>query len=224
MRLGDYIVIAHANDTKVVNKKMKRHGLAITIEHPKGSVRVLHDDKGRPVYQKLMHSDYGYFNKTKGRDGDEVDCLVGPIQNAKEVFIVHMKDMGPVKSEREDEDKCMVGYQSADAAKAAFLAHYPATFYDGMTALPVAVFKKRLKTAQLPHMKKKLTARQGDITCTNTRKTYLSTGLLATATCPKCGSKKYSLKPTDFETAECAKCGKQFQVSWGKGLRTHKNA
>lgn len=193
MRLGDYIVIAHANDTKVVNKKMKRHGLAITIEHPKGSLRILHDDKGKPVYKKLMHSDYGYFNKTTGRDGDEVDCMVGPIPDAKEVFIVHMKDLGPVKSEREDEDKCMVGYQSADAAKAAFLAHYPATFYDGMTALPVAVFKKRLKTAQLPHRKKKITAGKSK--------------------CPKCGSKKYGLMPTDFETAKCSKCGKTWQVA-----------
>lgn len=31
--------------------------------------------------------------------------------------------------------------------------------------------------------------------------------------CPHCGSKDFSLMPTDFETAKCKKCGKNFQVS-----------
>lgn len=28
--------------------------------------------------------------------------------------------------------------------------------------------------------------------------------------CPRCGSTKYGLMPTDFETAKCSKCGKNF--------------
>lgn len=156
MRLVD--MLAHATDTPVANVPCKRHGLHITIEHPKGTLRVLHDDKGNPVYKKHMYNDYGYFNKTKGRDGDEVDCIVGPMQDAPEVYIVHMLDKGPVPKEREDEDKCMVGFPSPDVAKKAFLMHYPQEFYGGMTALPVAEFKRKLATAQLPYRKKKLTA------------------------------------------------------------------
>lgn len=33
------------------------------------------------------------------------------------------------------------------------------------------------------------------------------------AKCPKCGSKKFGLMPTDFETAKCSKCGKTWEIS-----------
>ena len=157
MRIMD-ILRLQAGDTKPVNRKVVRHGLSITIEHPKGTFRVLHDDRGVVVYKKLMSSDYGYFNGTKGRDGDEVDVMVGPMENAKEVYVVHMTDKGPRVDEREDEDKCLIGYPSATAAKAAFLAHYPRDFYSGMTCLPVETFKKQLATASLPYRRKKITA------------------------------------------------------------------
>lgn len=152
-------ITAHAKDTPVENAKTRVHGLPVTVEHEKGSVRCLHDDKGNVVYKQHMFADYGYFDKTKGRDGDEVDCFIGPMgDKAKEVFVVHMLDKGPVASEREDEDKCFVGYASATAAKTAFLMHYPAEFYGGMTCLPVAEFKKKLKAAQKPHRHKKIHA------------------------------------------------------------------
>lgn len=32
--------------------------------------------------------------------------------------------------------------------------------------------------------------------------------------CPSCGSRKYALMPSDFETAKCAKCGK----NWDHGI------
>lgn len=159
MNLNECISLrAHADDTPVDGRQVRMHGLPITIEHPRGTIRTLHDDSGNVVYKQHMHYSYGFFNGTKGRDGDEVDCFTGPIKDAKEVYVVHMKDMGPVPSEREDEDKCMIGFQSADAAKAAFLMHYPPSFYDGMTALPVALFKKKMAQARLPHRKKKITA------------------------------------------------------------------
>src|SRR5690349_2375838 len=110
MRLLD--ILAHAKDTKSAGLKMKVHGLAVTIEHSRGTVRRLHDDTGKLVYAKTMQAHYGYFDKTKGRDGDEVDCFVGPVKDAKEVYIIHMLDKGPTKRAREDEDKCMLGYPS----------------------------------------------------------------------------------------------------------------
>ena len=192
---------AHSKDTPVINQKAVVHGLPVTVEHRKGSVRTLHDDDGNVVYKQHMFADYGYFNKTKGRDGDEVDCFMGPLgSKAKEVFIVHMLDKGPVASEREDEDKCFVGYPSADAAKTAFLLHYPAEFYGGMTSLPVATFKQKLKTAQKPHMGKKI---HGSIQAAKS------------ISCPGCGSKKIVLMPTDFETAKCKDCGKTWQTKKG---------
>jgi hypothetical protein len=152
--------VAEDGDTPSANAKAKVHGLPLTIEVKKNNYRVLHDDKGNVVYRKLMLHDYGFIDKTKGRDGDEVDVFVGPIgDKAKEVFVIHMKDMGPVKNEREDEDKCFIGFPSADAAKAAFLAHYPANFYESMTAMPVDLFKKKMKQASRPYTNTKIHAR-----------------------------------------------------------------
>ncbi len=72
---------------------------------------------------------------------------------------MHMRDRGVVKSEREDEDKILIGYSSASMAKQAFLQHYPADFYESMTAMPVAEFKKRLAETQQPYTHNKLHAR-----------------------------------------------------------------
>lgn len=157
MRLAS--LLAHEKDTRPANLPMERHGLKLTIEHPRGTQRTLYNDEGKKVYSVHMHHHYGYFNGTKGRDGDEVDVMVGPLKDAKEVYVVHMKDMGPDPAEREDEDKVMIGFPTADAAKRAFLLHYPPDFYEGLTALPVATFKNKLAQAQLPYRKKKLTAR-----------------------------------------------------------------
>lgn len=177
---------------RTANTSKQANGFRIIIEHPKGSIRELEDDKGKVIYRKRMFYDYGYFPGTKGRDGDGVDVFVGPMGNASEVFIVHMKDLGPVKDAREDEDKVMLGFPSADAAKQAFLLHYPKNFYESLTALPLADFKKKMKTASLPYYNKKIHA---------------------AASCPKCGSKNYSLMPTDFETAKCKDCGKVWDTA-----------
>lgn len=156
MKLLD--LVAHVKDTPSKGIKTRAHGLPVTIEHPAGTLRTLHDDKGKVVYKKHMFHSYGFFDKTKGRDGDAVDCFLGPVKNAEEVYIVHMKDMGPVENEREDEDKCFVGFPSAEAARYAFLLHYPKNFFGGMTVLSVDDFKKKMATASLPYRRKKITA------------------------------------------------------------------
>jgi hypothetical protein len=232
MNLSQAIAItAHGKDTPSANKKMTVSGLPVTIEVPRGKDRVLHDDDGKQVYRRRMFHHYGFLNGTKGRDGDEVDVFVGPISDAKEAYIIHMRDMGPVPEEREDEDKVFLGFSSADAAKAAFLLHYPPTFYDGMTALPIEQFKKKLATASLPYRKKKITAaatncpqckRHLDVKDRRAgacqfcgRKIVRGDKNDVTAAeqkCPKCASKKIVLMPTDYETAKCSGCGHTFKA------------
>jgi hypothetical protein len=166
-----------------------------------------------------MSNHYGYINKTRGRDGDEVDCFIGPLKNAKEVYVVHMRDMGPVPSEREDEDKCFIGFPSADAAKAAFLRHYRPDFYESMTAMPVALFKDKMAQASRPYTHTKIHAeggRPGVYPRVRGTKPHAGVAISrkmdsagpAKAVCPNCGSKKYGLMPTDFETKKCSVCGK----------------
>lgn len=280
MQLNAAAILAHVRDTPVANENVVSHGLPITIEHKRGTQHTLHDDKGKVVYKVHMHHSYGYIRNTKGRDGDEVDCFLGPMKNAKEVYIVHMKDMGPVPSEREDEDKCMIGFPSADAAKTAFLLHYPDTFYNGMTSLPLVVFKKRLKQAQLPHREKKIHgggpgSGRHPVIGTRPSPEHLKTGLridynkivhkdasgrnlvsengakwrspttaehfdivkyrvgqiksgaskvnkewnkvINKPKCPHCHSKRFTLMPTDFETAKCKDCGKTYEINAKEG-------
>src|ERR1035438_2322826 len=150
-------------------------GLPVLIEYPAGSNRTLHDDDGNVVFQKKMKHHYGEIPGTIGRDGDAVDVMIGPDKNAAYAYIVHMRDMGPDAGEREDEDKAMVGFASADVAKAAFLSHYPENFFAGMTVLPMAVFGQKSRTASLPHHERKIHASKPH--------------------CPHCGSTKCSLMP-----------------------------
>lgn len=221
MHLGNLLALkAHSLDTPTVNGKTKVAGFPVTIEHPKGTQRKLHDDKGNVVYKVSMMHDYGYINRTKGRDGDEVDVFVGPIKDPKEVFVVHMKDMGPVPAEREDEDKVMLGFPSADAAKAAFLAHYPPNFFESMTTLPIATFKKKLKHASKPYTNTKIHAVNQGNCCTACGSFDLDAKagkcrrcgkaikelVAAKSICPFCGSSKIGLMLTDFETRKCLDC------------------
>lgn len=190
--IRDLMVLrCRVGDSPIANTKKTVMGLPVTVEAPKGTTRKLHNADGKVVYKVHMYHDYGFIDKTKGRDGDEVDCFTGPVPDAKEVYIVHMKDMGPDVNQREDEDKVMLGFPSADAAKTAFLLHYPPAFYDGMTSLPLAKFNARLAQTQKKHVSKKLNAAK-------------------MLKCPKCGSGRISLMPTDFETAKCRGCGKLF--------------
>jgi hypothetical protein len=158
MKLSQAIAYVAAQNESIA-KRITHSGLRISIEHPRGTTRLLKDDEGKVVWKKYMHHDYGFFENTDGRDGDEVDVMMGPLTNPDDVFIIHMIDKGPDVDEREDEDKVMLGFPNADAAKVAFHLHYPENFYGGMTVLPMKLFKKRLAHAQKPYTNRKLTAR-----------------------------------------------------------------
>jgi len=105
-------------------------GLPIAIENRKGSVRKGKDADGNEWRTKMKHP-YGYLKGTKGADGEEVDCYVGPKKDAKDAFVVHQKDKD---TGAYDEDKVMLGFPSKRAAKEAFLAHYDSPKFLGPVA------------------------------------------------------------------------------------------
>lgn len=96
------------------------NGLNISIENKKGSVRRGVDKDGHKWATK-MHFDYGYIRGTEGTDGDHVDCYLGDNMDAKKVYIVHQND--PV-THKYDEDKCMLGFDSLEDARRAYLMQY----------------------------------------------------------------------------------------------------
>lgn len=122
-------------------------GLRVAVENRKGSVRSGKDKDGHE-WRTKMKNPYGYLVGTKGADGEEVDCYVGPNKDAKDAFVVHQhKDTG----KGYDEDKALIGFESKKEAKEAYLKHYDDPKFLG----PISrVSIERLK--QLVASKKKL--------------------------------------------------------------------
>lgn len=114
-------------------------GLTIHVENAPGSVR---EGKGWRTEMKLP---YGEILSTRGTDGDKLDVYVGPWSDAENAYIVHQNFVGGPKDGKYDEDKVMLGFRSADEAKAAYLAHYSSPkFFRSITAMAFPLFKKAI--------------------------------------------------------------------------------
>lgn len=116
-------------------------GMNISIENKKGSIRRGTDSDGHKWAIK-MHYDYGYIRGTEGADGDHVDCYLGGNEDAKKVYIIHQKIPG---TDKYDEDKCMLGFDTLEEAKAAYLKQYDKPgFFGGVDTVAVEVFKEKV--------------------------------------------------------------------------------
>lgn len=122
------------------------HGLPVTMENPKGSIRRGVSKSGHSWHVKMPY-DYGYIKRTEGADGDHVDVCIGPDVNSDAVFIVDQKNADNGKF---DEHKVMLGYPDLESAKAAYVSG----FSDGrgknrmgpIVRMTMDEFKKWLKT------------------------------------------------------------------------------
>lgn len=114
-------------------------GFDISIENPAGSKRYYGKDKKK---FNVMKNHYGYFTKTKGKDGDHVDVFIGPdIENFDKVYVVDQKINGSF-----DESKVMLGFKTKKEAKAAYFANYDGNWHGFMhiTGVSLTTFKKWL--------------------------------------------------------------------------------
>lgn len=117
-------------------------GFDITIENPKGSYRKYKNNDGSEG-KNLMKNHYGYFNRTKGKDGDAVDVFIGNnIKNIEKVFIIDQND----NDGNFDESKVMLGFNSSKEAKQAYLNNYSKDWkgFRTITCVSMPVFKKWL--------------------------------------------------------------------------------
>lgn len=96
------------------------HSLRIAIENPKGSERSGVDKSGKRWSVTMKHH-YGYLKATTGRDNDHLDVFIGPNPESEKVFVVNQVDPDTGKF---DEHKIMMGFDSADEAKAGYLSNY----------------------------------------------------------------------------------------------------
>lgn len=120
-------------------------GMKIAIENPKGSYRKFKKEDGT-TGQVEMQNHYGYFNVTKGKDGDAVDVFIGPnIENFENVYCVDQNVVGGHHGVF-DETKVMLGFNSKEEAKEAYMSNYSPgwTGFRAITSVSLPVFKKWL--------------------------------------------------------------------------------
>lgn len=127
---------AQVFEVRTDEARARRMGLPLVIENPVGSIRRWRDTDGTEG-QTLMRYSYGYLVGAIGADGDDVDVYLGPVDEPELVFVVHQRRKGARDAEawpEPDEDKVMLGWDSADAAMAAYLAQYDdPRFFGGMS-------------------------------------------------------------------------------------------
>jgi len=131
--------------------KYSFQGLPLSIENQRGSYRQGMSPDGH-IWRTFMHADYGYIRLTLGVDGDHVDVYIGTHKHSDKVFIVHQQDP---KTKKYDEDKCMLGYETPQEAKAAYLRQYNNPgFFQSMETYDMATFKQMLKERKGMKLKK----------------------------------------------------------------------
>lgn len=120
-------------------------GLKIYVENAAGDVREGTGSGGKKWRTKMAHP-YGEILGTKGTDKDRLDVYVGSNPEAENVYIVHQNHPGNhPKAGKYDEDKAMIGFDSPEAAKEAYLKHYDRKdFFRSMTTMAFPLFKKMI--------------------------------------------------------------------------------
>lgn len=120
-------------------------GLKIDIENLAGSIREGTEPNGKKWRTKMRYH-YGEIRKTKGTDRDKLDVYIGPNPQSKKVFIVHQNHPGGrPKAGQYDEDKVMLGFNSAEEAKRGYLKQYDRKdFFRSMTEMNMSQFKKSI--------------------------------------------------------------------------------
>lgn len=117
------------------------HGLNISIENPRGSIRSGTDPDGNRWKRELAHH-YGYIKRTEGADGDQVDVFIGPNPDSQQVFVIDQTDA----QGNFDEHKVMLGFPNQVAARRGYLANYEDGWKVGpVTAMSMDQFKRWLE-------------------------------------------------------------------------------
>jgi len=126
--------------------KMKVGGMVIAVENPRGSIRAGQGIDG--PWQSKMNNHYGFIRGTNGADGEEMDCFIGPNLKAQTVHIINQND---TESGEFDEHKIMIGFDSPEAAKEAYLSAYSKDWggFDSMHSIDMASLKTWLKMGDM---------------------------------------------------------------------------
>lgn len=120
------------------------HGLDISIENPKGSVRRGTDASGKPWETEMQHH-YGYIKGSVARDGDHVDVFIGERPESTKAFII---DQINPKTGKYDEPKVILGATDGADAQRIYHANYEPGWkgMGAVTEMPVDQFRTWVRT------------------------------------------------------------------------------
>jgi hypothetical protein len=94
------------------------YGLRLAIENPRHTFRWGLADGRR--WESRVAAHYGYIRGTRGNDGDEVDCFVGPYPESQSAWVINQTDgQGGF-----DEHKVMLAFPDERAARSAYQLSY----------------------------------------------------------------------------------------------------
>ncbi|MFZ4539257.1 hypothetical protein [Propionivibrio sp.] len=119
------------------NYKMGRvslYGLSIAIEQPRGTYRTGVDAKTGKRWTNRMAAHYGYFERTKGNDGDGVDCFVGFYPQSESAYVINQNVGG-----RFDEAKVLIAFPDEDSARRAYIDSYDRGWNGLESIIPVSI-------------------------------------------------------------------------------------
>ena len=136
----DSVVSGEQSRKQAVSKSiMNIQGIAVNVDYGIGDMRSGYDSQGE-FWQTNFKVPYGRIQWA----GDQgLDVFIGDYINTPTVFIIHQKD--PILGTY-DEDKIMLGYQTAEQAKRSYLDHHgQQKNYIGMTEIPIDEFKEILE-------------------------------------------------------------------------------
>lgn len=107
-------------ETGIYNKaRISLQGHNITLETLKGQQRSGTDSNGK-AWSITMNNHYGELDGTTGYDGDAIDVFVGPNPKSGQIFVIdQISNDGTF-----DESKVMLGFDTAEEAKAAYMSNY----------------------------------------------------------------------------------------------------
>lgn len=107
--------------TGAAKRQKTIQGVTFKIELEPGDERTGTNPETGEKWSKKMSVCYGYIPKTTGDDDENVDIYLKEDGNYTNVYVVHQKK----KNGDYDEDKCMIGFETKEEAKAAYEKHGP---------------------------------------------------------------------------------------------------
>ncbi|MEH1789639.1 MAG: hypothetical protein V7L23_29815 [Nostoc sp.] len=119
----------------IIHRVIKWNGKDIGLEHKPGEVRF----PGRRNSRKLR-SGYGHLRNHLGGDGEALDCYLAPaFFNDNETPSDRLFKVSQISPEDGsfDEHKILLGYESLDDAKAAYLREMPLDYFGGIREIGI---------------------------------------------------------------------------------------